>query len=85
MEEVALEEIYLSDTQNPMTSFRPCLRGPLDREHGKSVETMFQSEWQHIYKICRSLLGKLHRKKSLLVIHKILRLFVNTLTGNDKH
>ena len=24
-------------------------------------------------------------KKSLLVIHKIPRLFVNTLTGNDKH
>ena len=24
-------------------------------------------------------------KKSLLVIHKILRLFVNTLTVNDKH
>ena len=26
-----------------------------------------------------------HCKKSLLVIHKILRLFVNTLTVNDKH
>ena len=24
-------------------------------------------------------------EKSLLVIHKILRLFVNTLTANDKH
>ena len=28
---------------------------------------------------------KLHWKKSLLVIQKILRLFVNTLTVNDKH
>ena len=28
---------------------------------------------------------KLHRKKSLLVIQKILGLFVNTLTVNDKH
>ena len=27
----------------------------------------------------------LHWKKSLLVIHKILRLFVNTLTVHDKH
>ena len=27
----------------------------------------------------------MHWKKSLLVIHKIPRLFVNTLTGNDKH
>ena len=27
----------------------------------------------------------MHWKKSLLVINKILRLFVNTLTVNDKH
>ena len=27
----------------------------------------------------------MHWKKSLLVIHKILRLFVNTLTVNDEH
>ena len=27
----------------------------------------------------------MHWKKSLLVIHEILRLFVNTLTVNDKH
>ena len=27
----------------------------------------------------------MHFKKSLLVIHKILRLFVNTLTVNDKY
>ena len=27
----------------------------------------------------------MHWKKSLLVIHKILRLFVNTLTVHDKH
>ena len=27
----------------------------------------------------------MHWKKSLLVIHKILKLFVNTLTVNDKH
>ena len=28
---------------------------------------------------------KLHWKKSLLVIHKILRLFVNTLNADEKH
>ena len=27
----------------------------------------------------------MHWKKSVLVIHKILRLFVNTLTVNDQH
>ena len=25
-------------------SKNPCFRGPLEREHGKSVEAMFQSE-----------------------------------------
>ena len=29
---------------------RPFFRGPIDKEHGKSVETMLQSEWQHLYK-----------------------------------
>ena len=25
-------------------SKKPCFRGPLDRDHGKSVETLFESE-----------------------------------------
>ena len=29
-------------------SKKPCFKGPLEREHGKSVETMFQSEWQQL-------------------------------------
>ena len=28
-----------------------CFRGPLDRQHGKWVETPLQSEWQHLYNI----------------------------------
>ena len=32
-------------------SKKPCFRGTLDREHGKLVETLFQSEWQRLYKI----------------------------------
>ena len=65
---------------------KPCFRGPLNKEHGKSAETMFQSQWQHLYNyIYWSLWTKLHWKKSLLVIHKILRLFVNTLTVDEKH
>ena len=31
---------------------KPCFRGPLDRQHGKRVETLFQCEWQHLYNIC---------------------------------
>ena len=34
-----------------LMSKRPCFGGVLDREDDKSVETMFQSEWQHLYKI----------------------------------
>ena len=32
-------------------SKNPCLRGPLERQHGKWVETLLQSEWQHLYNI----------------------------------
>ena len=36
-------------------SKKPCFRRPLDREHGKSVEIMFQSQWENLYKIYQSL------------------------------
>ena len=36
-------------------SKKPCFRGHLDREHGKSVQTMLKCEWQHLYKIYQSL------------------------------
>ena len=32
-------------------SKKPCFRGPLDRQQGKWVETLLQSEWQHLYNI----------------------------------
>ena len=32
-------------------SEKPLFRGPLDRQHGKWVETLLQSEWQHLYNI----------------------------------
>ena len=37
------------------TSKKPCFREPLDREYGKSVETMFQSELHQLYKTHQSL------------------------------
>ena len=30
---------------------KPCFRGPLDRQQGKWVKTLLQSEWQHLYNI----------------------------------
>ena len=33
------------------TSKKPSFRGHLERQHGKWVNTLFQSEWQHVYTI----------------------------------
>ena len=66
-------------------SKKPRFSGRLVSEHGKSVETMFQSGIHHLYNIYQSLWRWLLWKKSLLVIHKILRLFLYTLRVNDKH
>ena len=66
-------------------SKKPCFRGPLDRKQGKWVGKMFQSEWQNLYNIYLSLWTYLHWKKSLLVIHKVLRFFFNKLTVDDTH
>ena len=32
-------------------SKKPCIRGLLDRKGGKCIETLLQSEWQHLYNI----------------------------------
>ena len=32
-------------------SKKPCFRELLEKQHGKWVETLFQSEWQHLYNI----------------------------------
>ena len=31
-----------------LMSKRPLLRGLLEKQHGKCVETLLQSEWQHL-------------------------------------
>ena len=66
-------------------SKNPSFRGPLDRQHGKFVGTLLQSEWKHLCNIYETLCRQVGLKKFLLVIHKIQRLFVNTLTTDDKH
>ena len=47
--------------------------------------TRLQSERQSLYDIYRSLWTKFNWKVSILVLCKILRLFVNTLTADDKY
>ena len=66
-------------------SKKSCLRGPLDRQHGKRAEALTQYHEQHLYHSHWSVWRLLSWKGSLLVTRKILRLFVNTLNGDDKY
>ena len=66
-------------------SKKSCFRGRFDRQHNQCVETPWQSEGQHLCHIDESLSRKFRWKKSLLVIFKIVRLFVNALTSYEKH
>ena len=58
---------------------------PVHKQHGKRAQKLFRSARWHLYLIC----GSLHRifslKKAPLVICKILSLFVNRFTADDKY
>ena len=58
---------------------------PFEKQHGKGDQTLFRSARQHLYHIYGSLETRLSLKKSLLVICKILRLFLNKFTADDKY
>ena len=66
-------------------SKKSCFRGPSENQDGKQAQTLLKFERQHLYHIYWWLWGKLSWKKSLLEISKNLRLFVNTLTADDKY
>ena len=57
---------------------------PFNKQHGKRARTLFKSERRQFYHIYWLLWKQLSLKKSLLVICKILRLFVNTFAAYDK-
>ena len=44
-------EIAAPKNMVSLMSKKLCFRGPLDRQQPKSVKTLLQSEWQHIYTI----------------------------------
>ena len=54
-------------------------RGTLDKKHGKPTETLLQCERQQLYHIYWLLRTQLCRKKSRLVICKILKLLTHWL------
>ena len=67
------------------TSKRSCLRTPLANERVNKFQTLLKSARHHYYLLFSSIRGKLSRKKFALVWYEILRLFVNTLTADDKY
>ena len=60
-------------------------RLPFQWEHGKLVSALLKFERQHLYHINWSIWRILNCKKTLLLICKILRLFVNTFSAVDKY
>ena len=59
-------------------------RGHFDKQHGKGGQTLLKPETHHLYYIYWSLSRRLSWKKYLLVICKVLGMFVNILTADDK-
>ena len=66
-------------------SKKSSFRGSSDMWHGKRAETLSKSGQQHLYHIYWSLWKQFSWKKSLLVIFKILGLFLNPLSADDKY
>ena len=60
-------------------------RKPFDIQHAKRAQTLLKSAQHYFYHIFSSICRKLHCRMSLLVICKILGLFVNTLSVDDKY
>ena len=56
-----------------------------EKEHGKLAQSMLKVESQHLHQIYWSVRRKLTYKMSLVVICKILRLFANPLSADDKY
>ena len=56
--------------------------GPFDKQHGEADQTLVKSKRHQIY---ISLWRHVSWNESLLVLCKVLTLFVNMLTADDKH
>ena len=67
------------------TSKRSFFRTPFGNERDNAFQTLLKSARHHCYALFLSIRGKLSWKKSALVWSEILRLFVNTLTADDKY
>ena len=64
---------------------KPRLKGSFKKQHGKCAQTLLKCQGQLVYQIYWSVLTQLSPKKSLLVICKISRLFINTLSADGNN
>ena len=64
---------------------KSCFKGSFKKQHGKCAQTLLKCQGQLLYHIYWSLWRQLSYKKSLLVICKISRLFINTLSADGKY
>ena len=64
---------------------KPRVRTLMDSQHRKGSERLPKSKWQYFCRIFWSLSKEISSKKSVLVVSKTLRLFVNMLTPDDKY
>ena len=60
-------------------------RGSFEKQHSKRDQTLLKFKRQELYQIYWSISRQLTYKRSLLVISKILRLFTNRLSADDKY
>ena len=68
-----------------LTSKAPCFRTPFGNQRVQEFQTLSKSARHHYYPIVPWIWDNLSWKKCLLVSFEILRLFVNTLTTDDKY
>ena len=60
-------------------------KGSFKKQHHKCAQTLLKCQGQLLYHIYWSLLRQLSYKKSLLLICKISRLFINTLSADNMY
>ena len=67
------------------TSRRSCFKTPFGNQRVNGFQTPLKVARHHYYRFFRWTSGKLSWKKIALLWSKILRLFANTLTADDKY
>ena len=77
----------IRNQKNVVTSIskKSCFRKTIEKQDIKQDQTLLKFERHHLYYIYLSHWGQFSSKKSLLVICKIFRQFVNTVTAQGKY